>query len=428
MTTPDPAASHPSRRRGPWVAGGVTVALLLGAGGYTAASAMTPLAAPSVTGADQTEWNEMTAAAATAATETAQAAVDAQTGGAAAIGWQDSDEVWSNDPAPRPIASISKLVTVLVGLERVPLEPGADGAVHVWSGEDAARQAGYIAQDGVAFPIPIGTEVSTRQMLTLALLPSANDFAAAFAMMTIGDDAAFSDTVSEWADRHGLDSLFLAEPTGMDEANVASAADVVRIGRLALANPTIAEFTGMHSADLPWGIGTVKNTNPLLTKLPGVVGLKTGRSSSAGFNLVTAQESDAAGRPVIKFTAVLGRDSGPDRAYASSALLTAMDGAAQPLQLVHPQELIATATTIDGEQIELVTDGSANTVLLPGEAASRDVALDPVTPGTAGQRVGVVTVTSPTGDAEVPVVTAAAIVAPDLWWRLTHPALVFGWD
>lgn len=442
MSRTESPARVRTRRRGPWIAGGIAGALLLGAGGYTVAVAVTPLPEPQVSAADPAEWDTAAAAATDLAATRAQEAVAAQ-GGPAAAGWLDTAEasvadrspfaegdaltVWANDDTPRPIASITKLVTALVGLQHAPLLEGHEGPVYTWTAADVARQSEYLAQDGVAFPIPIGTEVTMRQMLTLMLLPSANDFAAAYAGFAIGDEADFTASVASWAESNGLESLTLVEPTGMDEANVASAADVVRIGRLALGNPIIAELTRTPSAELPWGIGEVENTNPLLTQLPGVVGLKTGRSSVAGFNLVTAQETTASGRPVVKFTAVLGRDSAAERARQSSALLTAMDGAPQPLQLVHPQELVGTATTVDGQTVELVADGSADTVLLPGEAAEREIEFGDVTFGPAGQAAGTIRATAPTGEAEVAVVTATAVVEPDLWWRWTHPALVFGW-
>lgn len=442
MSRTDSPAPVRTRRRGPWIAGGVAGALLLGAGGYTTAVAVTPLPEPRVSAADPAEWDTAAAAVAALAATSAEEAVAAQ-GGPAAAGWLDASEgplaapsslepgdglpVWANDDTPLPIASITKLVTALVGLEHAPLLEGDEGPVYTWTEADVARQDGYIAQDGVAFPIPVGSEVTMRQMLTLMLLPSANDFAAAYAGLTIGDEADFIASVASWAESNGLESLSLVEPTGMDEANVASAADVVRIGRLALANPVIAELTRLPSAELPWGIGEVENTNPLLTQLPGVVGLKTGRSSAAGFNLVTAQETTASGRPAVKLTAVLGRDSAAERARQSSALLTAMDGAPQPLQLVHPQELVGTATTVDGQTVELVADGSADTVLLPGEAAERAVELGALQFGPAGQAAGTIRATAPTGETEVPVVTATPLAEPDLWWRITHPALVFGW-
>lgn len=412
---------RPPRRRGPWIALGVVTAVALAAGGYTAACALAPLTKPTVTLAGEAEVvfsNDLAAV---------QASVDEQVG-PTAVGWQGDETVITNDPTAYPIASISKLVTLLVALEQQPLEPGTDGPSYTWTGVDSARQAQYLALDGVAFPVPIGTEVTTRQMLTLALLPSANDFAAAYAAWVIGDNEVFSAAVADWAARNGLESVYLAEPTGMDEANVASAADVVRIGQLALANPAIAELTRLPSAELPWGIGTVENTNPLLGTVPGVIGLKTGRSSSAGYNLVAAQEADASGRAVVKITAVLGRGSESERADGSAALLGTMDATAQPTELVAEQKKVGTAATIDGLTIPLLTDGAASTVLLPGESASATTTLSALGEGPAGQAAGSVQVTSPTGELEVPVITETSIVAPDLWWRLTHPAQVFGWE
>ncbi|WP_025132568.1 D-alanyl-D-alanine carboxypeptidase family protein [Leucobacter sp. PH1c] len=418
-----------TRRAGrAWGISALTAVALLG--GYTAACALTPLPQPEVRAAVTTATDPVNIdATATAAelTERTQAAVDAQ-GGPAAIGWLDDEEVWSNDDRAHPIASISKLVTVLVGLERAPLAPGADGPVHVWTEADASRSRGYQALGGIAYPIPVGTEVTTRQLLTLSLLPSANDFMAAYAAETIGEGEAFTSAVADWAARNGLDSVSLAEPTGMDEENVASAADVVRIARLALAEPVVAEIVRTPSAELPWDIGTVQNTNPLLTKLPGVIGVKTGTSGAAGANLVAAQEADAHGRPVVRIAAVLGRDSASQRAQDAGTLLTGMGDASRQVQLVLPEERVGTATTIDGAEIPLVADGSAAAVLLPSEEAGREIALAPVAAGPARQSAGRITVTAPEGDTEVAVVAAERIEEPDLWWRVTHPARVFGWE
>lgn len=389
-------------------------------GGYTAAVALAPMPTPQVA-LDVSETEETTIAA-----DAAQAIVDAEVL-PSAIGWQDDGLVWSNTDQPQPIASISKLITVLVCLEQQPLDAGTDGPVHVWTAADAALQDEYLSRDGIAFPIPIGTEVTQRQMLTLALLPSANDFAAAYANSVFGDNATFIAAVADWSERHGLTSVTLVEPTGMDEANTATPADVLRIGRLALDNPTIAEFTQMASAELPWGIGVVENTNPLLTRLPGALGLKTGRSSVAGYNLVAAQSSDASGRPLVKLAVTLGRDSPEARIESSAALLAALDTLPQPTSLVEAGVQVGSVTTVDDVTVPLVTDGEASAVLLPGETATRTLDLIDVGAGAPGQAAGTIAVATPTGDSEVPIVTADAIVEPDFWWRFTHPARVFGW-
>lgn len=419
-----PADPHPrrrmSRRRARRLTATLTALVILLAGGYTAAAALTPLPAP-VIEADAEPQQTFEADPAVP-----QAAVDAEAL-PTAVGWLHDDEVWTNTRQAHPIASISKLVTVLVGLEQQPLEGGEDGPVHVWSAEDRARSDAYLAQQGVAFPIPVGTEVTTRQMLTLALVPSANDFAAAYAYSIFGDNDGFVAAVEDWKTRNGLDSLVLAEPTGMDERNAATPSDVLRITRLALQQPAIAEITRLPRAELPWGIGLVESTNPLFGVLPDVLGAKTGRTSAAGYNLAAAQAGTASDRGIVKLSVVLGRPSEEDRVASSVAALTALDAAPQTVDLVEAGERIGTAVTIDGAQVPLITAGAASAVLLPGETATRIAELDPLGEGEAGQAAGAVHVETPVGIEEIPVVTTEAIVEPDLWWRLTHPALVFGW-
>ncbi len=396
----------------------LTLCVLL-AGGYTAAIALATAPAPEVELAADAEQESAADPA------SAQAIVDAHTL-PTAVGWLHRDEIWSNSADTHPIASISKLVTALVCLEQQPLDPGAEGTVHVWTERDRALQEDYLARDGVAYPIPVGTEVTTRQMLTLMLLPSANDFASAYAYSVFGDNDAFIAAVDAWKAEHGIESLTLVEPSGMDEGNTATAEDVLRIGRLALANPTIAEFTRTPHAELPWGIGLVENTNPLLSRTPGMLGLKTGRSSVAGYNLVAAQQSSASGRELVGIAVTLSRGSAEERIQSTSAALAALAAAPQPVGLVAEGETVGTATTVDGEDIPLVTTASASAVLVPGESASRIAELKPLDAGKAGRVAGVIRVETPTGSEAVPVVTAEAIVEPGFWWRFTHPAAVLG--
>lgn len=410
----------PVKRRGLRVTVGILAALILLLVGYTVGIAVTPPPAPKVM--LSMPVNEEF----TVDPETAQTVVDEQKL-PTAIGWADQEELWANDPAAYPLASVSKLITVLVSLEKEPLDPGAAGPIHVWSEADAALQAKYLADDGVAYPIPVGTEVSLRQILTLTLLPSANDFAAAYAYSVFGDNEAFIAAVDDWKARQGLETLVMVEPTGMDEGNVASVSDALRIGRLALANPTIAEFTRMPSAELPWGIGTIENTNPLLTELPGIIGVKTGRSSSAGFNYVVAQESEAFGRPLVKMSVTFGRPSLEARAQSGREMLGELEALPQQVSVVKDGATVGSAATVDGMEIPLIANGSATAVLLPGEVAQRVPEVAAVGVGAAGAKVGTIRIEAPAGDQDVEVVTTAEVAEPDFWWRFTHPAAVFGW-
>lgn len=404
----------------------VILALLVAAGGYVAAAATAPL--PELRAVLAVEAETQIDADSSGA-EAAVASQDLPT----AIGWADGEQVWSNDDTAYPLASVSKLITVLVCMEAQPLEPGADGPTYVWTEADVQRQNEYLAMEGVAYPIPVGTEITLRQMLQFIFLPSSNDYAAAYAYWVFGDNDAFLAAVEEWKAKHGLESLSFVEPTGMDEGNRANAADLVRIARLALQNPTTLEFTGMQSAEMPWGIGLIENTNPLLGEVPGVIGIKTGALGVVGYNFVLAQQADAFGREIVNISVTLARPTKEDRAASGREMLGLMAPLPQEVEVVAEGERVGSVTTWTGETVDLVTAAGAGVVLLPGEAARRTIEqLGPVTAGAAGGTAGTVRIAAPAGAVSgeagpVAVVTTAPIREPDLMWRLTHPAEVFGW-
>lgn len=411
--TDRPAPARSRRRRGArgvaWV---VPAVLVLGAGGYTAASATAALPEPVLTLA------EAATAEFSADAAPVQAAVDAQTR-PSAVGWLEGSDVWTNDETPRPLASITKLVTVLVGQERELLAPDADGPSYVWTAADVDRQDELLSQDGIAYPVPKGTEMTRRQMLTLALVPSANDFAAAYAYSLFGDNDGFVAAVADWADRNGFESLTITEPTGMDSANLGSASDIVRIVRLVLADPTLADLVATERATLPWGIGTVENTNPLLGAMPGVIGVKTGRTVRAGYSLASAAQGELAGRPLTRIAVVFGRETNDARAADSKALLQQLAAAPQRIAAVSEGEHLGTLTAVTGEEVDLSAGAGADLVLIPGEAAS----------STLDVAANALLLTAPDGAAPpepVDVLRSGDFAEPGLWWRVTHPREVFG--
>lgn len=411
------------RRRRRTVVSGLLI-LVLGAASYTVAVTTTEL--PALEGtlsvAEEAEYKADASAL--------EAGINAQALPSAA-GWAHDDDVWANTAEPQPIASITKLVTALVGQVVSPLEPGSDGFTHAWTPADRQRQSEIIALDGIAFPVPEGSEYTQRQMLELMLLPSANDFAQAYAYAIFGDNEGFVAAVNGWKVTHGLDSLTIVEPSGMDAGNQASPADLVRIARLALADPTLSEIVRMQSTEIP-GIGIVESTNPLLGTDPGVIGLKTGRLFASGFNLLAAQASETSGRALVKISVSLGRSTASDRVASSREMLALLEGQPQPVEILAEGEEAGSLVTWTGDTVSLVSNEASAAVLVPGESAGRAITLAPLSAPTegiapAGTVVGEWITTTPTGEQRVSVVTAAAIAEPDLWWRLTHPAIVFGW-
>lgn len=398
--------------------------VVLGTAGYTVTVATTELPALEATLGVAEEAQYAADATSLEAGVTAQALPTA-------VGWAHEDEVWANTSEPQSIASITKLVTALVGQAASPLEPGTDGFTHTWTPADRQRQTELIALDGIAFPVPVGSTFTQRQMLELMLLPSANDFAQAYANAIFGSNEGFVAAVSDWKSAHGLDTLIIVEPSGMDAGNQASPADLVRVARLALADPTLTEIARMQRTEIP-GIGVVESTNPLLGTDPGVIGLKTGRLFTSGFNLLAAQTADAGGRALVKISVSLGRPTAADRVASSREMLALLEAQPQTVEILVEGEEAGSLVTWTGDTVALLSSDATSAVLVPGETASRTVTLTTLSApaeGTApaGTAIGEWIIATPTGEQRVSLITAAPVTEPDLWWRLTHPSIVFGW-
>ena len=429
------------------------IAILLALLGYTAAVALAPLPQlhPALAvDADTTEQ-------AVSLDETkAKAAVEAQSL-PTAIGWadperdgigsiEDDSPIWSNDRKAYPIASITKLVTVLVGLEKQPLAPGENGPMYTYGEADRAREAELRGLDAIMHPVPVGSRFSTRELLELMLLPSSNDYAIAYAHWVFGDNAGYRSAVETWAKRHGLSSLRVVEPSGLDAGNVANAADLVRLGRIALQNPTVREIARLKTATIP-GVGKVVSTNPLLGSVKGVTGLKTGSLDAAGFNLLASQTVKVMGRELVQISATLARPTREARADSGREMLAEMAAMPKRKRIVTKGEELGSVRTWQGESVSLLAAEDARAVLAPAEHVLRTVEVGKTGVisyeggrsvfGTiemhgrsalkAGSPVGSVRFDGPGNLAPVDVVLGSAIAEPDLWWRMTHPAEVFGW-
>ena len=341
--------------------------------------------------------------------------------------WAYSDQtIWANSDDAHPIASLTKLVTVIVCLEAEPVDEGTDGGTYTVTEADANTRAQVLGMNGIAHDTPVGLELTTRQLLELILLPSSNNYAIAYANSVFGSQRAFASAANEWAAEHGLSSVQIVEASGLSENNVASPADVVRFTRLALDHPLIAEVIAMESAEIP-EIGLIESTNPLIED-DGVIGAKTGTLFESGYNLSAVRVNTVEGREVTTIAATLSRDGAAERARDTRVVLNDALATITPMDIVVPADPVGTVLTWEGREVSILTDGEASTVLLPGEAITRNIELDRTTGARAqGTVIGAIMADTPTGAAEVPVITDAAIVEPDGWWRLANPGIVFGW-
>jgi serine-type D-Ala-D-Ala carboxypeptidase (penicillin-binding protein 5/6) len=118
----------------------------------------------------------------------------------------------------RQIASTTKLMTVLVALERDDLDDVFSAADY-----DAAPAESQIG-------LRSGERMSVRDLLRATLLPSANDAAATLAVGTMGSTADFVKEMNRRANALGLRDTHFANPVGLDDPeNFSTANDLARL-------------------------------------------------------------------------------------------------------------------------------------------------------------------------------------------------------
>jgi len=184
-----------------------------------------------------------------------------------------------NADAPRPIASISKLMTAMVTLD-----------AHLNMGEVLK-----VTDDDVdrlrhsSSRLPVGTKLPRGEMLRLALMSSENRAAHALGRTYPGGMPAFVAAMNQKARALGLHSAQFVEPTGLSAANVASASDLAAMVSAASAYPDIHAYTTTAEATVAMGRGkqVFRNTNPLVRQARWDIDVsKTGFINEAGRCLV----------------------------------------------------------------------------------------------------------------------------------------------
>jgi D-alanyl-D-alanine carboxypeptidase (penicillin-binding protein 5/6) len=201
-----------------------------------------------------------------------------------------------------PIASLTKLMTVLLTLERT--KPGEMVVV--------APGAAAVGESSIG--LRSGERISVRALLEGALIQSANDAADALAYSVgSGSEARFVALMNARARRLGLTDTHYVRPDGLDApGHVSSARDVTRLARLLMKRPIVRQIVRRQRAEIAGG-RILHTWNDLLGTFRGVVGVKTGHTSAAGWNEAAAFDRGG----VYVFATILGS---PDRSTRNADL------------------------------------------------------------------------------------------------------------
>src|ERR1700683_2382329 len=195
--------------------------------------------------------------------------------------------LWSeNADVPRPIASITKVMTALVVLQA----GGLNREITVPKGV-----VGYVAKyDANAAGLIPGQEFTTDELLHIMLVMSAADAAYTLANAYGPGLPAFIAKMNAEAAALGLTSTHFTSPDGLpyptETSTYSTPADLVRLGETAMSYAEFRSIVDMRVYNLPKGNGhsavSVTNSDVLIGSYPGVLGIKDGFTNAAGHTLL----------------------------------------------------------------------------------------------------------------------------------------------
>ena len=186
----------------------------------------------------------------------------------------------------RPIASLTKIMTALIVLERRRL----DDVVTVSPDAIFARDD-YGASSTLG--LKAGETITVHDLLFALLLQSSNDAAEALAIDVSGSVDAFTALMNRRAVALGMRDTKFFSPHGLDDRGHSTAHDLLRLIRAAYDTKGFAPIVATKFKAIPAPSGpdrVVQNRNVLLWLYPGAIGAKTGLTFGAGFCVIAVAE------------------------------------------------------------------------------------------------------------------------------------------
>lgn len=218
---------------------------------------------------------------------------------------RDGRLLWAGAADQRlPPASLAKMMTALLALER----GDPDRAVTVGKG--------VLRATGTRIGLKPGERLAARDLLVATVVRSANDACRALADELAAD---FVARMNARAAALGMRDTRFADPCGHDrDGQYTTAADLLLLAEAVMRHPEYLRLAAMERASIATLGGerrfSLRNTNALLGRYPGAIGLKTGYTEGAGNCLVALAERDG-----VRVLAVLL--NAPDRWWSAVGLL-----------------------------------------------------------------------------------------------------------
>ncbi len=228
----------------------------------------------------------------------------------------DSNQVlYDNNSTERmPVASIVKLMTIMLTLEHIQ-----SGAISLDDNVMVSENASGMG--GSQIFLDANCEYNLEELLKSVIVCSANDSSVALAEHISGSESVFVDKMNNRAKEMGLCNTNYVNCTGLPAQNQYSCAiDVAKILKNVLSYEKYHEYSSVWLEDFqhPSGRTTeMTNTNRLSRYYEGCIGGKTGSTSEAGYCLAVGAKRNG----LSLISVVLGANTTKERFKSASDLL-----------------------------------------------------------------------------------------------------------
>lgn len=332
-----------------------------------------------------------------------------------------------NADQPRPVASVTKIMTILLTLEAIE------------KGRIAPDQQTTISQSasgmgGSQVLLDTGEVQTVDVLLKSTIVGSANDACVALAELMYGSEKLCVEQMNRRAKQLGMESTHFVNCTGLPaEGQHTTARDVAIMTLAMLRHDLYYQYSNVWLDDVSHGDGRITqltNTNKLIRQYDGCDGGKTGSTKEAGYCIsATAKRGD-----MRVIAVVLGADSGKERFKIASGMMDYAFANYRLYPVARRGTKVRGRMPVDGgrpDQIDLML--SDDLTLLIAKGSEQNVQLNPdlpdhlTAPIAAGESVGSVQVVLDGREAgRVGVAAAQASEANGLHGNLLR--IICGWS
>lgn len=334
-----------------------------------------------------------------------------------------------NADTPMPPASMAKMMTTEVAFELI--DAGKLPLSKTCTVQPATWQKWHGPAAGSTMFLSPNEQVSLENLLHGIVTLSGNDASVVVAECIAGTEQAFAQQMNALAKKLGMTSSRFCNSNGWPDegCTVVTARDLAKLARASIErHPKLyKQFYGQPS--FTWGktLGsgqdiTQANRNPILGKIPGADGLKTGHTEEAGYGFTGSAEQN--GRRLIMVVA--GLDSFNGRIDESVKLMNWGFNAWQSKPLYAANAAVGSAEVQlgDAATVPLVAQRpiavSYPAGAVGGEPKMKIAYQGPLkAPIAKGQQVAELVVTTPDGTVQrMPLVAGEAVDKAGFFGRL----------